>query len=374
MARTFLDTLPREIRDQIYGYVLSSHSRSVYLSESVVNDPDHPQEEYSAAGTPPYIIRTKSHGETIRLSFLRTCRQIYQEAKVIFWEQNSLILDGILPRTYIDHPILGSLPGSIASMATSVELKIDILGRSAFRRKSDLCEDSPSLVPFEYQLKDLAQWPNLKTIKLHMSLGEDPWGNYDGYGHSGFARLLYWRLRGGSNDHWHNLVRSNIKALEEAGGKDGYLSHVKKELDINTGCALPNGNGFPQRMLKTSTGSPREVLQELSEAWFGTLSIDNRLSYLEGEEKENMFVQQPAPRLPMLDHFFFFKYDIDRWVDGQSGVRLWGKAKQIWPAGEEGKQARRDAWVDSGRMGCSFDVMREIHWPWKQMSAQDFVP
>lgn len=158
-------------------------------------------------------------------------------------------------------------------------------GRSAFRRKSELCEDSPSLVPFEYQLKDLARWPNLKTIKLNMSLGEDPWGNYDGYGHSGFARLLYWRPRGGSNDHWHNLVRSNIEALAEAGGKEGYLSYIKKELDINTDYALPNGNGFPQRMVKMCSGSSREVLQVLSEAWFGTLSVDDKLSYFEGEEK-----------------------------------------------------------------------------------------
>ncbi|KAA8574731.1 hypothetical protein EYC84_003981 [Monilinia fructicola] len=122
------------------------------------------------------------------------------------------------------------------------------------------------------------------------------------------------------------------------------------------------------------SGSPGKVLRELSEAWFGTLLVDGRLSYLEGEEFEDMFVQQPAPRLPMLDDFFFFKYDIDRWVDGQSGIRLWGKAKQIWPAGDEGKQARRDAWEDSGRIGCSFDIMREIHWPWKQMSPPDFIP
>jgi hypothetical protein len=370
MSSTFLDVLPREIRDQIYGYVLSSPTRLITLAANhniteADDKPDAYADTYASFGTPPYKIRCQSNGELVRLSFLRTCRQIYHEAKIIFWERNSIDLNAIIPEVYNTNRTLRKLRTSMGQNATSVEFTINILRTAAYCRTK-----GQNLVPFEDQLMDLAKWPNLKKIRLHMNLGEEGWDNFNGYGHTGLAKLLYCR-RKGANDYWTNVLRTNMEALKMAGGKCGYLSHIKKELEIDAGYPLPNGNGFPQRMLKMYSGHPMEAFQELNEAWFGNLTLNGKLCYQEGKEVEGMFVQQPEPRLPTLKHFFFFKHDIDRWVDGQCGSL---SCANSWPAGEEGRQARRLAWEESGRADCSFDLMREIHWPWNQMSPPDFVP
>ena len=65
----FLESCPREIRDQIYTYVLASPFGSVNLSHWIVTAD---------------VARS--------LSLLRTCRQIHRECKDIIWQYNSLYL------------------------------------------------------------------------------------------------------------------------------------------------------------------------------------------------------------------------------------------------------------------------------------------
>ncbi|TAQ90948.1 hypothetical protein B7494_g682 [Chlorociboria aeruginascens] len=67
MPLPFLTAFPREIRDQIYTYVLASPSSLVTLSPWTVD-----------------IARS--------LSLLRTCKQVHRECKDIIWAQNGLSL------------------------------------------------------------------------------------------------------------------------------------------------------------------------------------------------------------------------------------------------------------------------------------------
>lgn len=67
MLRPFLEVLPREIRDQIFTYVLASPSGSVTLS--------------------PWTFSTE---RSLRL--LRTCKQIHRECKDIIWFHNGLTI------------------------------------------------------------------------------------------------------------------------------------------------------------------------------------------------------------------------------------------------------------------------------------------
>lgn len=67
MPRGFLDVFPREIRDQIYTYVLASSSSAVTLS--------------------PWTIEV-----TRSMTILRTCKQIQRECKEIIWSHNGLSL------------------------------------------------------------------------------------------------------------------------------------------------------------------------------------------------------------------------------------------------------------------------------------------
>jgi hypothetical protein len=65
MPQPFLEVFPREIRDQIYTYVLASPTGSVTLS--------------------PWTVEVARS-----LSLLRTCKQIHRECKDIIWYHNGL--------------------------------------------------------------------------------------------------------------------------------------------------------------------------------------------------------------------------------------------------------------------------------------------
>lgn len=67
MSPPFLTTLPREIRDLIYTYILASPDGSVTLSPWSVD-----------------VVRS--------LSILRTCKQIHRECKDIIWQHKGLVL------------------------------------------------------------------------------------------------------------------------------------------------------------------------------------------------------------------------------------------------------------------------------------------
>ena len=67
MSRPFLEVFPREIRDQIFTFVLASSSGAVTLS--------------------PWTVDVASS-----LSLLRTCRQIHRECKALIWQHKKLAI------------------------------------------------------------------------------------------------------------------------------------------------------------------------------------------------------------------------------------------------------------------------------------------
>ena len=80
MSTSFLRTLPREIRDLIYTYILAGPDGTITLSPWSIE-----------------IVRS--------LSILRTCKQIHRECKDIIWEHKGLSLR--------EFPRLGSKLGNI---------------------------------------------------------------------------------------------------------------------------------------------------------------------------------------------------------------------------------------------------------------------
>ncbi|KAK0100828.1 hypothetical protein ONS95_007276 [Cadophora gregata] len=84
-------TLPREIRDEIYSWILISptgYVRPINTGHSPTDPmPANPQFTYSHH-TP--FQRTSS--ESISFTILRTCRQIYVEAKDVFWKNNIIVV------------------------------------------------------------------------------------------------------------------------------------------------------------------------------------------------------------------------------------------------------------------------------------------
>jgi hypothetical protein len=114
MPASLLD-LPREIRDQIYEYVLISPtgfieptlpSRS--SSSPSPNTPSTTQTRFRLCVRPladgPLTARIPGYSdaevEFLSLSILRTCRQIYHETRGLFWEKNTFHFASFYPSHY----------------------------------------------------------------------------------------------------------------------------------------------------------------------------------------------------------------------------------------------------------------------------------
>lgn len=89
MPVNFLESIPREIRDEIYTYVLACPSGSVRLFPWIYSPPNLRSNELQF--DPSQNVITGNEGP-IDLSLLRTCKQIRRECKDIIWEHNGLRL------------------------------------------------------------------------------------------------------------------------------------------------------------------------------------------------------------------------------------------------------------------------------------------
>jgi hypothetical protein len=101
MPRGFLEAFPREIRDQIYTYVLASSSNAVTLS--------------------PWTIEV-----TQSMTILRTCKQIQRECKEIIWRHNALSLR---PSTEIYSRFSGLMELDDLRRIQHIEISLELLDK-----------------------------------------------------------------------------------------------------------------------------------------------------------------------------------------------------------------------------------------------------
>lgn len=128
MPTPFLENTPREIRDIIYRYVLSSPTGNVALLETseILGIPSC--ESLSAASN--FLIVSSPSSETddpsslviISLTLLRTCKQIHDECKNLFWKWNVLSIGEPKTRSFsrLMRPYLLQPSGQIHSIELDV--------------------------------------------------------------------------------------------------------------------------------------------------------------------------------------------------------------------------------------------------------------
>jgi hypothetical protein len=137
MSRSFLDLLPFETRSQIFRYVLSSPTGYITLSRTL-----YPQKPIR------YKLLTLDESgsgcEVIKLSFLRTCSQIYKECRDLLWKYNTLDLVSYMHET--SSPNLHSLREmhtGISYWARAVQMDYDSIARAllatCMRMIGDIC-------------------------------------------------------------------------------------------------------------------------------------------------------------------------------------------------------------------------------------------
>jgi hypothetical protein len=151
----------------------------------------------------------------------------------MFWVLNALDMESLLHES--GRP--GELPeiSPVDCQVRAVELDINFLARTMVRGDPRL---GPKLTIGKV-LRGLAEWSRLESITLNArnKFSEE---SGDSLGHHSFREMLY---------------HEYLDVLRRASGKDGYLSHLKRKLVIDT---VPQHNEW----CKLSDGDPNEMLDE----------------------------------------------------------------------------------------------------------------
>ena len=221
MPLPFLDVFPREIRDQIYTYVLASPSESLNLAHWIVT-----------------VDVARS------LSLLRTCKQIHRECKDIIWQHNQL---GLREPTQLFRKFKDLARNKHIRHIRQVKLHLELLDRDELEWMRD-------------SLKPLADWSymgRLESITL-VTMWEKPTGIEE------FKEVLNLRKYGESLDG--RLYRE---------------SNTWTRMTVNTGWPRFTHWG-KQRWLKQMLLDPSgisELLKEIHDTFGGELYVDECLCF-----------------------------------------------------------------------------------------------
>ncbi|KAI6716685.1 hypothetical protein JHW43_000797 [Diplocarpon mali] len=211
--------LPREIRDEIYKYVLLSPSglitpafppRCKSLKPNRRRNASPQTTRVHLTSTPlPSCARPIVSGISISLSLTRTCRQLYTETHGLFWSKNTFYFDGFLDS--------GHGPGIVRTLKTmgqtasrliqriTIQMPLRYRGYCAFRKVLHTLSSRARLGHFkrlelvwgEEEFEDLVLAlkviPDARGMKLLDEMLGDLWVG----GEARFERVVRVPARGG---------------------------------------------------------------------------------------------------------------------------------------------------------------------------------
>jgi hypothetical protein len=273
MPLHILKSLPREVRDKIWINVLESSTGYIMLRR---NNLEH-REEFRIF--PVFEVYSPSSKEVsilvcgiIRLSFLRTCKQIYEETKGMFWRHNTLVL---MPGEYI----LGS---KTLDFNQIMHVRFDVELRELWER-SDLKRTEKTLRMFGVWARD----GNLRTISLNPTPGLMNILGVVDLRRFGEPHIL--PHNGSLNANGGKKVFKEYLAIfRKASGEKGYLAELDRRVVINTGWQhfTPEGQVSAIR-----SGNPisdfqglLDTLKDLHDAFGGELWQDGTLCHKDHTE------------------------------------------------------------------------------------------
>lgn len=251
MQPNFILRFPREIRDKIYIYALSSPTGYVLPTQRF----DDLKHFALLPFKPPNCI----YPGRIRLSLLQTCKQINHEAKdVLVFKHNTWVF------SIYDLPwAIGGLDVKISHRMQHVWLSYNLTNRSGL-------EDT-----FK-SLEILSGWAqeagNLRTVTLGVVAGMQD-----------MHELMELRLFGEPEDLPNGefnpdvgkkLFGEYLTVLRDSWGKhDAQWAGITKRLELRV-----------NRLNDSHVYEPREMVKEMHDAFGGELWVDGRLCYKDGKE------------------------------------------------------------------------------------------
>jgi hypothetical protein len=250
MGLHFLEDFPREIRDAIYFHVLVSPTGLVNL---VVrwDDKDKPIpgrlriQPHAKDGDP-----VKLRKQAINLSLLRTCKQIHEEAKNLFWEQNKIHLFG-------PGQLLGSFQGLDVGLSLKIrylEIDIDVRTIAVVKQISEA-------------LETLGRWSregNLKEVTIALVVRNPS---------QVASRVVESLLDLRSHSRSRLMYQDFLTVLKEAGGNDGYLTKVMRRIVFDA--YWRRGRSLPKHwQLGIECKNPMPVVKDIHDAFGGEFWMD----------------------------------------------------------------------------------------------------
>ncbi|KUJ12961.1 uncharacterized protein LY89DRAFT_687873 [Mollisia scopiformis] len=281
MASSTLLGLPLELRIQIYSYLFTAPRSRIELKKG------------------SYRALNEDGGEEIQMCLLRTCKQIYNETRDIWWKYNTLHLRSIL-NAHAPAPegiIAPNVAMRIKSQVRSVQMNIDTLFYKTIADR----------LVFGHNLSILAGWAQegqLSSITLNIK-------SVAGrilYTHRQWMRVLG-RHRDSEKDRTH---KQYLEELRFASTAPNPLSTIKRRIVLETRSSTFEPDTWrPRHSLRVPKQghNPIDMLQELASAWGGRLEVNGMLAYEDGNPVGgDILLEQSEPRL------FYYKDDVHLWL------------------------------------------------------------
>jgi hypothetical protein len=301
MPRSFLDLLPFETRSQIFRYVLSSPTGLMTLSRTFYHQKPI---RYKL------LTLDESGSEVIKLSFLRTCSQIYEECRDLLWKYNTLDLVSFMHETSPEAQSLRDVHEGISSFARAVQMDYNFQCEGLVDRYLDSGRENDRRRTLQANaLLYVSRWPSLESITLNIrdKFAGDP----SHLTYERFKDLLSLRSRAVASDPIFDTRRNYYNFLDvlKTISESTDAAHMKREMVINTEPATFDESGFPTRFFKAWWGELDEMLKEIKVAWGGSLMIDGIPRY-ESDDDTPMFVQLPEEVESEGEEVYLYQSDV----------------------------------------------------------------
>lgn len=314
-TRTFPYIFPPEIRNHIYKYVLGSPSGVITLSRSQYRQRPIRYRIYTCEGENATYWESPGAPEEIHISFLRTCKAIYEECRELLWVYNTLDIESLRHETKKDGGLAKSLHKGIRHNVRSVALDADLL---------------TALGDFEETIQRLYRWSWTQdgkmrsvTLNLRDKFSDNPWV----LSHKNLRKLVKLRtlaMRPYSQTNsepesdsdspaQHPVIYHDCLDMMSESRQDGALSDVARRICIKTENAKwSKRQGFPRRVIMANEGDPEALLKDFSRAWNAEVEMDGVVCYRNGECLDETWYEGSV--YPNEERAHVYRQDVDEWL------------------------------------------------------------
>ncbi|ESZ94076.1 hypothetical protein SBOR_5552 [Sclerotinia borealis F-4128] len=294
----FLIDIPREIRDEIYGYAFQTQYNCITYRCTLKNTyqilPYDPQNDICLSSSP-----------LPALALLSTCVQLYNEAIISLWRVNSL---GLWPADLLFR--LGSLGEDVFMHIQSLQVNLDLIDSDDLQWAEMLFSRIGGKGSIRDESTEGKTWGSLKWVQINPMRTEEM--NLDVKWMQRVSEAIHLRWKSeellacdneDAEDVW-GLYSEWMELFRKAAtpGNDAYLGEgVKRLVSVNTawdGWTYWEQDHWVKKLEHGANVKEMEqVMKDLNETFGGELWANGRLCYKEKKRIGRVFKLKPVDLL-----------------------------------------------------------------------------